>query len=233
MTMTTLIRYSIWFALSIAPVAGWSAANSKEECLDTPSGSRSMLASRGTPAVIIDLPASAKGPITSADSGDYLWQTAEGDIRVLFQNDPSSWPNVEPLKSGSGQSIKFFRWKDYAKNDLLLGYQPRNASHDRSVIVEVPVDWNSCSSIGWAAQIARSARLINDPSKLLVLSIEQKNSGFVATVVNEVGEKKTVREGDVVTRDSGRIKSISKDQVLVKEYVWGSGWRTVSLKFEK
>ena len=223
----------ILFALSLALGAGWSAAKSASECLNATSESGSMLSSRETLGVVIDLPPDAKGPIVSTDSGDYLWQISEGDIRVLFHSDPTGWPGVERLKSGTGQSVQFFRWKDYAKKDLLLGYQPRSSSQDRSVTVQVPVDWNSCSSIGRAAQIVRSTRLINDPSKLRILSVEQKDSGFVATMVNEVGEKKTVHEGEVVTRDSGRIKSISKNQVLVEEYVWGSGWRTVALKFEK
>lgn len=119
--MNASIQCGILFALLLNPGTGWSAPNSAGKCLSVQGPSSPSLVSREFLAVAIDLPADARGPITSTDSGDYLWQTPGGDIRVLFDKDPSEWPNTKLLKSGSSQSIKLFRWKDYAKKDLLLG----------------------------------------------------------------------------------------------------------------
>ncbi|MHB8742700.1 MAG: hypothetical protein ACYC9L_06195 [Sulfuricaulis sp.] len=176
------------------------------------------------PAVRIGLPSGTKGPQTEADTGDYRWNTPIGVIRVMFWKDVSSWNarQVGTEKVGP-ESISLYKWRDYSGHEQLVAEWSPGSTINRPTLITIPVDWSSCASIATAKLIVASVRFINNPQRLRAEAPTFRAGKWTITIINELGEKRTVSEGDVVTWDNGVVDAIDAHGLLVRTYDWRKG----------
>jgi hypothetical protein len=193
-----------------------------KECGHADSGIR--LENYHAPAVRIGLPPGSKGPQMEMDTSDYHWGTPLGIVWVKFgvNSHDLHAKKIGTEKVGADE-VLLYRWRDYSGHDQLVAEWLPGDSINRRTLVEVPVDWSSCKSIAVAKSIVRSIRFINNPKLLRVEAPAFKAGKWQITVVNELGEKRQVRVGDVVTWDNGVVTAIDAHGMLVRSYDWGKG----------
>lgn len=187
------------------------------------------------PAVRIGLPAGSKGPQMEADTDDYRWNTSIGAIRVMFSKDVSGW-NAERIgiEKVGADSVSLYKWRDYSGHDQLVAEWLPGASINRQTLVTVPVDWKSCASIAAAKSIVNSVRFINNPQRIRAEAPAFKAGKWTITIVNELGEKRPVSVGDVVTWDNGVVDAIDSHGLLVRTYDWQKGkWSAMRIDVGK
>ena len=197
----------------------WSAQSSAE------------LEKQSSPAVRIALPVGSIGPHTEADTSDYRWDTPLGTVWVNFRIATSDLRAKKYATTTVGtDKVTIYKWRDYSNHDVLVAEWPAGSSIDRPVVVTIPVDWTNCESISTARAIIDSVKFINNSKRIRAESLTHESGVWSIVFINELGERRRVGVGDVVTWDNGAVSSIDPDGLAVRNYDWQKGvWREVRI----
>jgi hypothetical protein len=182
--------------------------------------------------VSINLPTGSRGPYGGdSDTSDYYWDTPIGQVWMLYgKATPTDFGARKITSATVGvDAVTLYRWRDYDKQDRLIAEWETIASPSKRKLVNVPVNWNDCNSINLAHAVVDSARFINDPSQLRVDRLAYEPDVQATALINELGERRRVKIGDVVTRDHGVIVEVDAEGIIVRNWersndVW-RGWR--------
>jgi len=205
-------------ALAIVPDSTFAP----ETCIGTASDA-ALVESRSR-AVALRLPAGAAGPFVGADNDDYRWDLSGPSIWLQFDKHPSDWKATSFGTISVGDAVVIlYRWRDYSGVDRILGEWPMAPSLARAVMLSIPLDSESCAAVAKAIAMIVSVRFINDEQAIRVEPPIKLQGQWQVVVVNELGERRTLRVGDIVTSNNGEIARIDAAGIVVRRYDWSRG----------
>jgi hypothetical protein len=212
-------KFLFLFILSPYVATGEGALSifSLKTCLN--SGGEISLSEYRAPAIAIRLPPGAVGPGISPESDDNRWGVEGDSIWVKFDKNPLDWGAAKiGIISVGGAEVTLYKWRDYSDVDQLLGQWSSSPVDNRPVTVIVPLKDESCSAISKAVEIIKSVRFINDENLVRVRSPVFENGRWGVIVINELGEKRKLHRGDMVTSNNGVISRIDASGITVRRY---------------
>jgi hypothetical protein len=90
-------------------------------------------------------------------------------------------------------------------------------------MLSIPLDSESCAAVAKAIAMIVSVRFINDEQAIRVEPPIKLQGQWQVVVVNELGERRTLRVGDIVTSNNGEIARIDAAGIVVRRYDWSRG----------
>jgi len=199
------------------PAVALDSTLSPSACIDT--ASKAPLTEYRSPAVALRLPAGAAGPFVGVENDDYRWDLPGPSIWLQFDRNPADWKAMSFGRIAVGDAaVTLYRWRDYSDVDRILGDWPKTPARTRAVMLSVPLDDESCAAVAKAIAIIASVRFINDEHAIRIERPTKEDGQWQVVVVNELGERRTLRVGDIVTSNNGQIAAIDAAGIVVRRY---------------